>query len=162
MRPPLTCRPLLPPEPLLLPPSEPPPSTDPPLLPLPPSEPLPLLDPPLLPLPLPELLPLVDPPPLPLLLVLSVLRSDPVLDDEEHPVASEATPAPRKTARPDVWSVMEASPLCCLFTRHRVRFVHRTGAPAPRAPVESGRRACGKSSPPDWPRSAWSSAGAQR
>ena len=105
MRPPLTCKlpltpeslPLL--EPLLLPLPELPLLTDPLLLPLPPSEPLSLLDPP----PLPELLPLVDPPPLPLLLVLSVPRSDPVVldDDEEHPVASEATPAPRKTARPD-------------------------------------------------------------
>jgi hypothetical protein len=109
MRPPLTCKPPLTPEslpllePLLLPLPELPLLTDPLLLPLPPSEPLPLLDPPLLPLSLPELLPLVDPPPLPLLLVLSVPRSDPVVldDDEEHPVASEATPAPRKIARLD-------------------------------------------------------------
>jgi hypothetical protein len=106
MRPPLTCRPLLTPESLpLLDPLLPELLlvTDPLLLPLPPSEPLPLLDPPLLPLTLPELLPLVDPPPLPLLLVLSVLWSDPAVlgDDEEHPMASEATPAPRTTARLD-------------------------------------------------------------
>ena len=120
MRPPLTCKPLLPPEPLplldplLLPLPELPLLTDPLLLPLPPSDPLPLLDPPLLPLSLPELLPLVDPPPLPLLVVLSVPRFDPAVldDDEEHPVASAATPAPRKTARPDGWSFMDASPLC--------------------------------------------------
>src|SRR5580698_2491757 len=119
MRPPLTCKPLLPPESLPLPLSELPPLTDPLLLPLPPSEPLPLRDPPLLPLALPEL-PLVAPPPLPLLLALSLPRFDPGVldDDEEQPVASDATPAPRKTARPDGWSFMEASPLCSIKYHH--------------------------------------------
>jgi hypothetical protein len=118
MRPPLTCRPVLPPE--LLPPLEPLLLPLPELLPLlllPLPELLPLPDPPLLPLPLPELLPLLDPleplePLESLLAPPSRPPSDPLLEDgEEHAVESDAAAAPKKTARPDGQSFMGASPL---------------------------------------------------
>ncbi len=86
MTPPLTCKPLLPPEPLSLP--------------LP--ELLPLLDPPLPPLPLPELLPLLEPLPLPPLELPLVPPSLPpsaaaLLEfDEEHAVKNDAAAAPEK------------------------------------------------------------------
>jgi hypothetical protein len=91
MTPPLTCKPLLPPE--LLPLLDP-------LL-LPPPELLPPLDPLLL--PLPELPPLLDPaldPPLdPLLVPSCAPPSDPdVLEEDEHAVANEEPATPTRTA----------------------------------------------------------------
>jgi hypothetical protein len=101
MTPPLTCKPLLPPEPL--------PLLEPLLLPLP--ELLPLLEPLLPPLPLPELLPLLEPLPLPPLELLLAPPSPPpsaaVLfeDDEEHAVKNDATAAPERSTRatPNGW-----------------------------------------------------------
>jgi len=125
MRPPLTCKRVLPPltlpEPLpllplltLLPPLPPPPPLLPLLPPLTLPEPLPLPDP--LALPLPELwppadplgLPLPEPLPLPLplpeplpLLDRVPLPPEPAAlggDDETHPVENDAAAAPDKTA----------------------------------------------------------------
>ena len=96
MRPPLTCKLLLPPALLPLP--------DPPVLALP--ELLPLPDPPVL--ALPELLPLPDPPALTLPELLPLLDRAPLPpppdpaalggDDVEHPVENDAAAAPDKTA----------------------------------------------------------------